>query len=84
MPTLRRSSTSSAGASAEAERVLVVGHNPGMEELVGRLTGLSEPEPMPTAALAHIRIEIDHWEELGVPSDGRLVDLWRPAELDED
>ncbi len=71
-------------AGAEAKRVLVVGHNPGMEELVGRLTGLSEPEPMPTAGLAHIRLEIDHWKELRVPSDGRLVDLWRPAELDDD
>ncbi len=71
-------------ASTEAERVLVVGHNPGMEELVGRLTGLSEPEPMPTAALAHIRLEIDHWKELRVTSDGRLIDLWRPSELDDD
>ncbi len=71
-------------ASTEAQRVLVVGHSPGMEELVGRLTGLSEPEPMPTAGLAHIRLEIDDWNELRVPSEGRLVNLWRPAELEDD
>ena len=70
--------------STEAQRVLVVGHNPGMEELVGRLTGLSEPEPMPTAGFAHIRLEIDDWKELRVPSEGRLVNLWRPAELEDD
>lgn len=71
-------------ANADTQRVLVVGHNPGMEELVGRLTGRSEPGPMPTAGLAHIQLEIDDWSELRVPSEGRLVNFWRPAELDDD
>jgi phosphohistidine phosphatase len=34
------------------DRVMVVGHNPGLEELVEALTG--EAESMPTAALARI------------------------------
>ena len=37
--------------------VMVVGHNPGLEELIAMLT--DEWEPMPTAALAQITLQID-------------------------
>ncbi len=64
------------------DRVMVVGHNPGVEELVRLLSGAHET--MPTAALARIDLPIDTWSELvpGVP--GTLVDLWRPKELKKD
>ena len=43
--------------------VLLVGHNPGIEELLGLLTGSSQH--MPTAALAKIRLEgVDDWSEI--------------------
>src|SRR5258708_5894182 len=43
--------------------VLLVGHNPGIEELLGLLTGSSQH--MPTAALAKIRLEgADDWSEI--------------------
>lgn len=61
------------------ERVMVVGHNPGMEELVEALTGLWER--MPTAALAQIALPINHWRELDEETTGELVNLWRPKEL---
>ena len=61
------------------QRVLVVGHNPAMEELVEALTG--EYLPMPTAALAQIELPIEHWSELAKRRSGRLVNLWRPKEL---
>jgi phosphohistidine phosphatase len=43
--------------------VLLVGHNPGIEELLGLLTGASQH--MPTGALAKIRLEgADDWSEI--------------------
>jgi phosphohistidine phosphatase len=65
----------------EAARVLVVGHNPGMETLVYRLTG--ETEHMPTAALAICELELDDWAELGANTRGHLVRVVRPKGLDE-
>ena len=65
-----------------ATRVLVVGHNPTLEALVAGLSGRAES--MPPAALAHIELEIDNWHDLRLTTAGRLVDLWRPKELDDD
>jgi phosphohistidine phosphatase len=59
--------------------VMLVGHNPAMEELVERLTG--EYLPMPTAALAQIELPIEHWRKLATRHNGKLVELWRPKEL---
>ncbi len=55
--------------------VMVVGHNPGLEELVHQLTG--EYRPMPTAGLAHVRLPIRAWPEAARPPRGELVSLWR-------
>ncbi|MCU0872212.1 MAG: histidine phosphatase family protein [Pirellulaceae bacterium] len=63
----------------ERSTVLVVAHNPGLEELLGQLTG--HPQPMPTATLAQVAIDIDRWQSLSVPAGGRLVQVWRPKEL---
>ncbi len=56
--------------------VMVVGHNPGLEELVVALTG--EAEPLPTAAVAQIALPISRWREIGEEIEGELVYLWRP------
>ncbi len=59
--------------------VLVIGHNPGLEDLVARLAGAREA--MPTSALAHLNLPIDHWSELlGQPPRAQLVEVWRPKE----
>ncbi|MGH9324202.1 MAG: SixA phosphatase family protein, partial [Vicinamibacteria bacterium] len=60
-------------------RLLLVAHNPGMEDLVEILSG--KREPFPTAALAVFEVDIDGWKklELGVPT--RLVRIYRPKEL---
>ena len=60
-------------------RVIVVGHNPGMEDLVQGLTG--EDVTFPTAALAVIECEIDSWADLALTGVETLVRLWRPREL---
>ena len=67
-------------SGVELERLMVVGHNPGMAATVARLTGLTED--MPTAALAQIRLPIEVWNDLRPSTKGVLVNLWRPRDLD--
>ena len=69
LPTVRES----------AETVMIVGHNPGLEQLVEQLTG-KRPD-LPTATLAQIDLPIDQWRDLKLTTRGTLVDLWRPKEL---
>ena len=62
-----------------AETVMIVGHNPGLEELVEQLTG--EPQDLPTAALAQIVLPIEQWRDLKPSTRGTLLGHWRPKEL---
>jgi phosphohistidine phosphatase len=62
-----------------AEAVMIVGHNPGLEELVTQLTG--EQQDLPTAALAQIALPIDRWRDLKRSTRGTLLGHWRPKEL---
>ncbi len=68
--------------AGDAERVMVVGHNPGITALVTLLSGVCEE--MPTAALAAIELDIERWEELNEVGRGRLLGFWRPKALDRD
>ena len=68
--------------SDKYQRVMVVGHNPTMEQLVNHLTG--EIKRMPTAALAHIELPIQSWETLDLHTKGTLVSLWTPKTLFSD
>jgi len=61
-----------------AGAVLLVGHNPGMEELVLHLTG--EQQHMPTAALACMELNIEKWSKTRT-GIGHLEQLIRPKEL---
>jgi phosphohistidine phosphatase len=48
----------------EADRaVMVVGHNPTMEEVTAALCGHSPPYP--TAALGTLTLAVDHWRDVG-------------------
>ena len=74
-----------AGCEPEVGRVMIVGHNPGFEDLVQYLTG--QPIPLtsrgpafPTAALAHLAMPHD-WRRLD-HGCARLVALIRPRDLD--
>src|SRR5215207_4705324 len=62
----------------EVASALVVGHNPGMEELIQHLTG--ETRRMPTAALARITLNLDKWAKLREGA-GRLEELVKPKDL---
>lgn len=68
-------------------RPLLVGHNPGLQQL---LLGLSvEDDPLrskvahklPTAAIAVVELPADRWAEVE-PASGRLVELIVPKDLD--
>ena len=61
------------------ERVMIVGHNPGMEELVEQLTG--QAERLTTANVAHVQLPINTWKELSDETEGELINLWRPREV---
>jgi phosphohistidine phosphatase len=65
-----------------SQRVLVIGHNPALQDLLSELTGADEA--FPTAALAEIDLPIDDWAEIR-QSDlhGMLVRLRRPRDLDD-
>ena len=56
--------------------VMIVGHNPGLEDLVQQLTG--EHHSLPTAALVHISLSIDRWSELDSATAASVVDTWQP------
>ena len=70
------------GVAGSARRVMVVGHNPGLEDLVARLAG--RRETLPTAALAALRLSIRSWTELTASTAGDLAGPWRPRELPDD
>jgi phosphohistidine phosphatase len=62
----------------EKTDAMLVGHNPGMENLLERLTGVAER--MPTAALARISLNADKWREAEMMG-GRLEWFVKAKEL---
>jgi phosphohistidine phosphatase len=65
--------------SDENVRVLMTGHNPGLEELVELLTG--EIHLMPTCSLAHLKFRVEKWSEIDNKSKGQMAEIWRPRDL---
>jgi phosphohistidine phosphatase len=64
--------------SDSIDQVMIVGHNPAMEELLTGLTG--EHQPMTTAALAQVELPVEKWSEISFGMQASLVNLWRPKE----
>lgn len=67
--------------SDEYERVMVIGHNPGLETLLQMITG--RIEALPTGVIAYVSLPISKWAELEGDAEGELIQLWRPKELRE-
>jgi phosphohistidine phosphatase len=61
--------------------VILIGHNPGVEELLAYLTG--EARRMPTCALAKIRLDVASWKDVK-EDEGSLEWFITPKELPED
>jgi len=62
--------------SDQASRVMLIGHNPGLEEFLESLVG--EHTPLGTGALAQVELPIDRWADLGSDTRGTLVKVWEP------
>lgn len=67
-----------AGIENEIESALLIGHNPGFEETVFRLT--DEKVIMPTAALVKIELNIERWNETSELC-GKFDWIIKPKEL---
>jgi len=73
----------------DAGSLLLVGHNPGLQELIFELVAPEAENALfgevaqkfPTAAFAVLELDIDDWSQLAEGS-GRLVHLARPRDLD--
>jgi phosphohistidine phosphatase len=73
----------------EPRSVLMVGHNPGLEDLIFDLVPDDGTSPLrdvvevkfPTASYAVLELAIDRWADLREPC-ARLVHLTRPRDLD--
>ena len=74
-------------APDRVERLLLVGHNPGFEELALRLSRRgarlrAEIEvKYPTGTVAEIELPVEHWSEVK-EGTGRLLRFIRPRDLD--
>jgi len=74
------------GAPVSVDQVMIVGHNPGMHELVLALA--NGPQDLvdevahkyPTAALAEISFDIAEWADVA-PGAGRLRSFLKPRDL---
>lgn len=63
----------------DLERVMVIGHNPGLETLLQMLSG--RIEALPTAVIAHLVLPITQWPQVNGDTEGELIEIWRPKEL---
>jgi phosphohistidine phosphatase len=75
--------------SGDPASILMVGHNPGLEDLIFDLVPDDGSSPLrdvveekfPTASFAVLELDIDRWADLK-DSCARLVHLTRPRDLD--
>ena len=63
----------------ELDRVMIIGHNPGLEALVQMLS--HQVDALPTAAIAYLAIPVETWKDIKEDGDSQLVELWLPKDL---
>jgi phosphohistidine phosphatase len=66
------------GLPDELERVMVVGHNPGLESMIPLLT--EQIVSLPPAGIAYLSLPVEHWKDLTIHTEAELVEHWRPKE----
>ncbi|MDG2022321.1 MAG: histidine phosphatase family protein [Phycisphaerales bacterium] len=65
---------------ARSRRLLVIAHNPGIEELTSRLVG--KATNCPTATLSRFRIDPEDWSDW-TGEAGEHLGTWRPKEIED-
>ena len=75
------------GAPARVATLMLVGHNPAMEEAAAMLAGDGDARALatmqskyPTAAVAELTFEVDSWQQIGRDT-GHLARFVRPKDL---
>ena len=75
------------GADDEVQRLLIVGHNPGLQEILLRLATADAArlrdqiaDKFPTAALAEMELPVGNWREVRQGA-GRITRLVRPEDV---
>ena len=63
----------------ELERIMIIGHNPGLETLLQILSG--RIESLPTAVIAHLALPVQRWSDISDDTTGEMVEIWRPKEI---
>ncbi len=64
----------------EANLVMIVGHNPEMNQFLHVVCDVYDH--MPTAAIALIEFTGDTWSALNDDPTGKLINFWKPREID--
>ena len=83
----RRCSNMLVDIGDEAERILLVGHNPSLQTLGTMLASAEDPllpgarRPFPTAAAVLLELPVVRWADLQ-PGAGRIVWFLKARELD--
>ncbi len=63
----------------EVETVLLIGHNPGLDEFLE--TACDEYDHLTTACVAHIQFPVQRWVDLRQGTRGALLHFWKPREV---
>jgi phosphohistidine phosphatase len=63
----------------EIERVMIVGHNPGLESLIPFFT--HEVEALPHAGVAVLNLKLQNWQDLRHKTRAKLKELWRAKKI---
>lgn len=67
------------GLEGNPDRVMVVGHNPGLESVLQMLNG--HVDSLPTGAMAQLSLEVDDWKTLSMDVAGEMVNFWDPDDV---
>ncbi|HEX6956514.1 MAG TPA: histidine phosphatase family protein [Ferrovibrio sp.] len=73
---------------AICRKVMLIGHNPGLEDFARQLTGSADRDTLlrlaskyPTGALAELTFPVESWSQIG-PGGGFLASLTAPREIE--
>ncbi len=64
----------------DLERVMVIGHNPGLEGLLQILSG--RIEALPTGTIAYLSLPVSTWRDLHEDTEAELLELLIPRQLE--
>ncbi len=66
----------------DKQKLLIIGHNPDLEELAGII--INKTIKIPTCTLVQINLSIENWKSISLHCNFRseLVNIWRPKKIE--